>query len=443
MIVYPALSLEHQRAAIARVINVMNGRVLLALPMGYGKTLVTCACVNHYKGPSLFIVPASKLIDWQNELRTWVGLESQIIKKGTDAIKHENVIVSYAMAKNHDEILSHAWNTVVCDESHQLKEVKSIQTQRIVPILKKAPHVLLLTGTPQLSSPYELYPQISAIANVFGSFDQFTKRYCNGHQDHWGYNYRGMSNVEELREKLAPIMIRDCDVPMMPLPKLIRHVVPIHTRTQSECKQLSEQLWAIEKSMKKAATSKKQYDKNAIGLDMMDAWRSIALIKLPYIVEWLDKILNGEKLAIFCHHHTMMDALRTALTERNIPFLCIDGSVKPEKRQALLDPFRTEGDTTYQVGLLSLTACGAGINLVPDVKRICFTELFWNPSIMQQAEKRIHRIGATGDVNVYYLLVDESAEVNMFQLLIRKDKRNASIFGEERTFDDYIEDDDL
>lgn len=49
------------------------------------------------------------------------------------------------------------------DESHMLKSFKTARYKAAAPIMKKAKRVLLLSGTPALSRPSELYTQISGI----------------------------------------------------------------------------------------------------------------------------------------------------------------------------------------------------------------------------------------------------------------------------------------
>jgi len=49
------------------------------------------------------------------------------------------------------------------DESHFLKSPKAARTQAAQKLLNSARRVVMLSGTPALSRPAELYPQISAI----------------------------------------------------------------------------------------------------------------------------------------------------------------------------------------------------------------------------------------------------------------------------------------
>jgi SWI/SNF-related matrix-associated actin-dependent regulator 1 of chromatin subfamily A len=429
----PSAALPHQISAIQRITNDMMGRALLAFEMGLGKTLVACVVAKHYDGPTLFITPASKLIDWKRELLQWTGEEAQIIAKGKDSIQMKYVIGSYAMIKSHEEALSKSWSMVICDESHTLKEYDSQQTRRITPVLRRSEHVLLLSGTPQLSRPYELYTQLSAIQDGFGSFHDFTKRFCDGHMDHFGWNYRGVSNVEELRGLMEPIMIRQTKDKVLTLPEKKRNVVLIKA-SDADVALLTMTLKKLYDLQNKASKSKSKHDKHQADAEMMECWRVISRIKIPYVKTWLDMNLGTEKLAIYAHHVNMMDELSTALTEKNVSYLRIDGSTSPSKRQALIDPFKTEGDSTYHVGLFSLMACSAGINLVPAVRRLVFTEMVWTPATMMQAEDRIHRIGATHSAEITYLVIENSFEIDMFNMLISKDRRNANTMDEGATF---------
>lgn len=63
----------------------------------------------------------------------------------------------------------------------------------LTPLLHKADHILLLTGTPILSRPIELYPQLFAIQkDLFPDMNQFGLRYCNGRKGKYGWDMSGM-----------------------------------------------------------------------------------------------------------------------------------------------------------------------------------------------------------------------------------------------------------
>ena len=62
------------------------------------------------------------------------------------------------MARGFDDFCS--FGIVICDESHALKTHSAKRTQFIWPLVQKAKHAILITGTPALSRPIELFPQV-------------------------------------------------------------------------------------------------------------------------------------------------------------------------------------------------------------------------------------------------------------------------------------------
>ena len=57
---------------------------------------------------------------------------------------------------------------VIVDESHSLKSRSTKRTRYVVPLLRAAERVLLLSGTPALARPAELWPQLSVLGSRRG-----------------------------------------------------------------------------------------------------------------------------------------------------------------------------------------------------------------------------------------------------------------------------------
>ena len=72
------------------------------------------------------------------------------------------VVISYDLLhKKQDELTKDlACNVAILDESHLIKGSKTARTKAAESVLKTCRHLLLLSGTPALSRPIELYPQI-------------------------------------------------------------------------------------------------------------------------------------------------------------------------------------------------------------------------------------------------------------------------------------------
>lgn len=107
-------------------------------------------------------------------------------------------------------LMSQKYKCCIVDESHHLKNPKTKRTKALQPILKQARRVILLSGTPALARPEELYAQLDAVQpGTFGSFSAFAARYCNAHRTRFGWDTRGASNLPELHARLhSGVMIR-------------------------------------------------------------------------------------------------------------------------------------------------------------------------------------------------------------------------------------------
>lgn len=68
---------------------------------------------------------------------------------------------------------------IVIDESHYLKNYSSKRTLAVQPLLQGAQRAILLSGTPALSRPSELFPQIKCLGEpAFNVWHEFALRYC-------------------------------------------------------------------------------------------------------------------------------------------------------------------------------------------------------------------------------------------------------------------------
>ena len=185
-----------------------NGRVLLADDMGLGKTIQAIAVAAYYrtKWPLLIAVPSSLRMTWRRSLTRWLPSvkpqQVNVVLTGKDSPNAGLVnVISYdLLVKKIREIQKVGYKVVIVDECHAIKNLKTERTKCMMPLLKASSHVILVSGTPALSRPSELYTQISAVnPKLFPSFHQYGIRYCAGVKSHFGWDYSGSSNMEELQ----------------------------------------------------------------------------------------------------------------------------------------------------------------------------------------------------------------------------------------------------
>lgn len=172
--------------------------VILADEVGLGKTIEACLVIAQKwaerRRHVLLVVPASLRTQWQQELQDKFSLPSVILDSKThrDAVKggqkrpFDNpsaiVITSYQYAASkHNELQRVAWDLVVIDEAHRLRNVykkgQSAQAKKLRDVLASRFKVLL-TATPLQNSLMELYGLVSVIdENFFGDEQSFRAMY--------------------------------------------------------------------------------------------------------------------------------------------------------------------------------------------------------------------------------------------------------------------------
>ena len=149
------------------------------------------------------------------------------------------VIATYSLLQNRSAasrvLQQFKFKCIIADESHNLKERTSQRCKLALPLLQNANRALLLTGTPALARPVELWAQLHCLdADLFGSYTHYTTRYCNAKRGRFGWDVSGLSNADELHRKLKTIMVRRLKVNVLKeLPPKQRSVVPVKIQVRT------------------------------------------------------------------------------------------------------------------------------------------------------------------------------------------------------------------
>lgn len=127
----------------------------------------------------------------------------KVISNGKDELDAKVNVISYDLIPKMG-IKPGRFAVIIADESHYLKNPEATRTKAIIPLLQSARRAILLSGTPALSRPIELYPQLVALnSSIFPSMAKFAMRYCNAFKNQFGWDYTGNSNLKELHTILS------------------------------------------------------------------------------------------------------------------------------------------------------------------------------------------------------------------------------------------------
>lgn len=400
-----------------------EGRLLLADDMGLGKTVQAICIAAYYRSewPLLVVAPSSVRFTWAEAFRRWlpsIRADSiNVVVKGRDSLRSGLInIISYDLLNKMDKQQpSSPFSVIIMDESHFLKNMKTVRCRAALPLLKTAKRVILLSGTPAMSRPAELYTQILAVrSSLFPRFHDFGTRYCDAKQLPWGWDYSGSSRLSELKLLLEEsLMLRRLKSEVLSqLPAKQRKVVTVTTdginsRTKAA-------LNAAAKVLARGYHNKSQ-EKEAL----LVFFNHTAEAKIRAIVEYISDMLEcgREKFLVFAHHKLVLDSITKELGEKGISYIRIDGSTASAERQQLCDRFQSSQRSC--VAVLSITAANMGLTLhAADL--VVFAELFWNPGVLIQAEDRVHRIGQTSNVDIHYLVAKGTADDYLWPMIQEK-----------------------
>lgn len=415
---------EYQKEGVKQAFNVYGGRCLLADDMGLGKTRQALAFIGHCLPARVLVVCPSYLrYQWTHALKEWLNIDGQLVKKGKEALEGEACIVSYDMLAAL-KIPTGVFNVVVCDESHYVKSRKTKRTKACTPLVKSAQYAMLVTGTPALNRPIELFSQLMMLRPMYvKNYSSYAKRYCNGKPTPFGYDDRGSSLGYELNWVLRKgFMVRRLkrDV-LTQLPAKTRHTVWLEVKKDflgdveagfRKWKELNLTMYKLPAGSEQQRLQ--MFERQKV---ISELFVATSTAKCAAIARWVVAALEeGRSFIFFAYHQVVLNAVEEAVANK-YSYMRIDGSTPAARRQANVEAFQT--DETMRIAILSIMAAGTGVTLTR-VSECVFGELYWVPGVMIQAEDRIHRISQTEKCNIYYLLGTDTLDTYVHPSLCKK-----------------------
>jgi superfamily II DNA or RNA helicase len=379
-------------------------RVILGDEMGLGKTVQAIATMGHLaaNGATHFLVvcPASVLINWTREIAQHSTLPVLALhgsdRARTAALWH----VRGGVAVTTFGSLGTLTRTpkpalLVVDEAHNVKNPSAKRSRAVNRIAAGSERVLFLSGTPMENRIEEFQALVGHLRPEIAA--------TMGPQ-------HGVLVVEAFRRAAAPVYLRrnQQDV-LTELPELV---------------QVDE--WEEFGAEDGAAYRAAVREGNFMGMRraafaVSQARDSAKLTRLVEIAR--EAMANGRNVVVFSYFRDVLDVVRTSLGARAREPLT--GSTSTTERQRLVDDF-TKSETPG-VLVCQIEAGGVGLNIqAASVVILCEPQV--KPSIEAQAVARAHRMGQVRSVQVHRLLIADSVDQRMLELLGSKAK----------LFDEYV-----
>ena len=405
----------HQVEGIAFLLG--RRRSILADDMGLGKTRQSVLAMreSHPAGPYLVVCPASVKINWKREIQL-VLPDAEVAIAGPAPLPPPEfqgwVVINYDILRKHP-LQERRWAGLIFDEAHYLKNHRSQRHRYSVDLarsLDEAATVHLLTGTPLMNRPRDLFPLLQLVRHALGrSFVSFAKRYCDGHKGDYGWVADGASNIEELTVQLHGIMLRRTKNEVLDLPPKVRSWVEVEVASRV-ARQMSAAVTALFRSMSErsgdpgaglpSSAPRRSRSGTALG-QLSSARQRLAAAKVRNTIPFVENAIDqGEKVLVFSCFIAPIETMRKRFGERVVT---LTGETPIPRRQEAVDRF--QNDESIRLMAAQIVAGGVGLNLTA-ARQVVFNDLDWVPTNHWQAEDRAYRIGQQETVNVTYMVAE-------------------------------------
>lgn len=416
--------------------------------MGLGKSAQAILAADKVQAENILVIcPATARINWGREFRKFqnrarsVNVILSSRQSITDAVGV--TVVNYDLVHKKaiwNRLIERKWDVVIIDESHFLKEAEALRTQAVyghtcdgsLCLVDQAIYVWVLSGTPMLNNPLELWPMLHALTPQAIEYNgkplswwQFLNRYCVYKEDKWQkIKIVKGRNLEELNGRIKPYFLR----------RLKKHVLkdlpPVTVScfamdvggTFSHLKELEShpEVQVLREWLEQG--KELTLDQWSTLLDsehMATLCRYTGIIKAQAVVELLkDELECGlDKIVLMAWHRDAIQIMYEALNSMGYKTVRLWGGDSPKAQQEAIDGFQNDPEIRVFIG--QIAAAGQAITLTA-ASQLMFVESSWSPTINDQVRDRVHRIGQTYPVFVRFAYLPGSIDEPMTAVIARK-----------------------
>jgi len=421
-----------------------NINFILGDEMGLGKTIQIAAYLFYKQAfPALIICPASLKLNWEREVNIWTKKKC-IVLEGREPYPIDGllkefpvVIINYDILGRKDKADVEAerkriqeakkrklpfrkkmlnpigwvdvlkqipFKNIICDESQFIGEMETARSLCVMNICKTAKEArrIFLSGTPYTSATRQFFPVLHLVdSKTFSNKWRFQMEFCDPVKTRFGWDFRGLSNGEQLHNLVSGLMLRRLKSEVLSeLPEKIKSVVPMKLS-----KTLYEKYRAAEISVFES-----QYANNEKG-SYQHLKQEAYFAKIDSCIQWVKEYLEiNNKLVVFCYHRKCFEKLMNEFSNIAVG---INGETAASKRQNIVDQFQNDKKIKLFVG--QIRAAGVGLTLTA-ASAVAFIEFGDTASEHEQAEDRIHRIGQKENkVIAYYLIAQGTIDEDIIE----------------------------
>lgn len=399
-------------------------RTILGDEMGLGKTVEALAALCHLRAggedTALVVCPASVVSNWRTEVHRHTKLSTHVIH-GADRSsaqrmwqRHGGVaITTYDGLRRlapSDLPAERKLAMLIVDEAHYVKNPGALRSRAVAQWGAATERVLFLTGTPMENRVTEFQALVHQLQpDVAARISTAT----------------AVAGPLAFQAAVAPAYLRRNQLDVLDeLPDLIQSLDWSDSTPEDAAAYRSAVASGSFMAMRRAAYASVEADELH---SLSDVDNSAKLARLVDIAQ--EAAEEGLKLVVFSYFRDVLDTVARALflALPGAVFGPLNGSVPPLERQRMVDDLtRHDGGAAL---VAQIEAGGVGLNIqAASVVVLC--EPQWKPTVEAQAIARCHRMGQVRRVQVHRLLLEQTVDQRMLEVLA----------GKQHLIDQYVHD---
>ena len=431
---------QHQKEMISKMLALPGSHGWA--PPGAGKTLTALVVLANTSSPRLVVTKAAARGTWVREIERYTNL-TPVLLLGQGGVLPERDEDEERTGSN--LVYVTAWETLrywkktlcllspritVWDEIHWLRRPKhtkaiveedgSIRFEGLGNTLDAARAIaqvsdrgIGLTATPIPGRVRDLWTQLDIIEPwQWGGFHEFGMRYCGGEHNGYGYQYNGLTNGEELRDRLRYVKHRvKREQVTQHLPPKRREIIRLEVSEQNKPAAMKRQI----------RESAKSGDRDSFFEAML---MEAASRKHRYLIDRVSDCLRaGQKVVVFTGRRRDCEDLGDKFQKyclARIPSAQVwwaHGGTDGFERDDIREAYMGCAGPALLIG--TGDAWGESIDL-QDTDLAIIAMLPWTPDKVIQWEGRFARLGQTRPVLISYIIARATADEHVADLLLEK-----------------------
>lgn len=309
---------------------------------------------------------------------------------------------------------------IIVDEFHELRNPANQCSETLLGLDFKLPKILL-SGTPVVNSPYDLYVPLRLLGKEDRDYYSFKSYYTNYTLNFGKYLPDGTyKNLNQLQQKVDRFMIRQ-KKDVLDLPPKVHEEITLDMSSEEReiySKVIQEMTDDLDIVIKEGGSTtglamqiRLRQISSDIGVISTKCAKSSKLEKLRQIIR--EHIKSNEKLIVYSSFRKVIHRIPEYFADDEIikdyldKFIIIEGGMDQDDLENKKAKYQNEEGFACILGVTSALKAGHTLSAC---NTIVFIDLPFNRATMEQAEDRAHRVGTTHSVTIVPLLFNDSID---------------------------------